>query len=180
LPIIDPNKDKLSLDTSSFPIIHKIQRWLYRIEDSILVGLLLLMILLAVAQIFLRNFLGIGILWSDILIRNLVLWVGLIGAMTAGRKGDHIKIDLVSRYFKTEVGRIISGITDFFTAVVCAIIVFYSLKVIKFEYYDGIIAFGRIPIWFCQAIIPFSFLVMSLRYFIRTILNFQAYFNQKV
>jgi C4-dicarboxylate transporter, DctQ subunit len=180
LPIIDPNQDKQPLDTSSFPIIHKIQRWLYRIEDSILVGLLLLMILLAVAQIFLRNFLGIGILWSDILIRNLVLWVGLIGAMAAGRKGDHIKIDLLSRYLKTKLSWIISGITDFFTAVVCLIVVFYSLKFIKFEYYDGIIAFGRIPVWFCQAIIPFSFLVMSLRYFIKTILNFQAYFNQKV
>jgi C4-dicarboxylate transporter, DctQ subunit len=180
LPIIDPNKDRQPLDTSFFPIIHKIQRWLYRIEDSILVGLLLLMILLAVAQIFLRNFLGIGILWSDILIRNLVLWVGLIGAMAASRKGDHIKIDLISRYLKTKSRWIISGITDFFTAVVCLIVVFYSLKFIKFEYYDGIIAFGRIPVWFCQAIIPFSFLVMSLRYFIRTILNFQAYFNQKV
>jgi C4-dicarboxylate transporter, DctQ subunit len=180
LPIIDPNTYKQHLDATSFPIIHKIQRWLYRIEDSILVGLLLLMIFLAVAQIFLRNFLGIGILWSDILIRNLVLWVGLIGAMTASRKGDHIKIDLVSRYLKTEVGWIITGITDFFTAVVCVIVVFYGLKFIKFEYYDGIIAFGPIPLWFCQAIIPFSFLVMSLRYFVRTILNFLAYFNQKI
>jgi C4-dicarboxylate transporter, DctQ subunit len=180
LPIIDPNKDKQPLDISSFPIIHKIQRWLYRIEDSILVGLLLLMIFLAVAQIFLRNFLGIGIFWSDILIRNLVLWVGLIGAMAASRKGDHIKIDLLSRYLKTKLSWIISGITDFFTAIVCLIVVIYSLKVIKFEYYDGIIAFGQIPVWFCQAIIPFSFLIMSLRYFIRTILNIQTYFNQKV
>ena len=178
--MIDTNTPNQSPDDSSFSLAHKIQLWLYRIEDGILVGLLLLMILLAVAQIFLRNFLGTGILWSDILIRNLVLWVGLIGAMAAGRKGDHIKIDLISRYLKTKSSWIISGITDFFTAVVCLIVVFYSLKFIKFEYYDGIIAFGRIPVWFCQAIIPFSFVVMSLRYFIRTILNFQAYFNQKV
>lgn len=179
MPIIDPNTPNQFPDGSSFSLAHKIQLWLYRIEDGILVALLLLMILLAVAQIILRNFLGAGIIWADILVRILVLWVGLVGAMAAGRKGDHIKIDLISKYLKTKLSRIVTAITDFFTAVVCFIVLFYSLKFIRFEYIDGILAFGRIPVWFCQAIIPFTFLVMSLRYFVRTIQNLQAYFNQK-
>jgi C4-dicarboxylate transporter, DctQ subunit len=180
LPIIDPDIRKQSLNNASFSFAHKIQRLLYRIEDGILVGLLLLMIILAVSQIFLRNLLGAGIVWADILVRILVLWVGLVGAMAAARKGDHIKIDLISKYLKTKSNWIVLGITDFFTAIVCAIVVFYSIKFVRFEYADGIIAFGRIPMWFSQVIIPFSFLVMSLRYFIRTILNLQAYFNQKI
>jgi TRAP-type C4-dicarboxylate transport system permease small subunit len=179
LPIIDPNTPNHPPDDSSFSLAHKIQLWLYRIEDGILVGLLLLMILLAVAQIFLRNFLGIGIVWADILVRILVLWLGLVGAMAASRKGDHIKIDFISKYLKTKLSWIVKAITDFFTAVVCVTVLFYSIKFIRFEYMDGIVAFGRIPVWFCQTIIPFSFMVMSLRYFVRTILNLQAYFNQK-
>jgi TRAP-type C4-dicarboxylate transport system permease small subunit len=180
LPIIDPNIPKLPLSDSSFSTTYKIQQWLYRIEDGLLVGLLLLMILLAATQIFLRNFLDIGLVWADILVRILVLWVGLVGAMAASRKGDHIKIDLISKYLKPKLTRIVMAITDFFTAVVCGLVLFYSIKFIRFEYMDGIVAFGRIPVWFCQAIIPFSFLVMSLRYFAGTILNLQTYFNQKV
>ncbi len=141
---------------------------------------MLLMILMAVLQILLRNLLGIGIVWADILVRILVLWVGLVGAMVAGRKGDHIKIDLISKYIKSKLSWIVAAITDLFTAVVCAIVLFYSIKFVRFEYADGIVAFGRIPVWFCQVIIPFSFLVMSLRYFVKTILNLKAYFNQKV
>jgi C4-dicarboxylate transporter, DctQ subunit len=180
LPIIDPSTPKQPIDDSSFRLAERIQRWLYRIEDGILVGLLLLMILLAAAQIFLRNVLGEGFVWADIMVRVLVLWVALVGAMAASRKGDHIKIDLISKYLKSKLSWIVAAITDLFTAVVCAIVLFYSIKFVRFEYADGIVAFGRIPVWFCQSIIPFSFLVMSLRYFVKTILNLKAYFNQKV
>jgi len=48
-------------------IVERVQMILYRVEDSILVGLLLLMITMAVLQIFLRNLFDTGIVWSDIL-----------------------------------------------------------------------------------------------------------------
>ncbi|MFO8082760.1 MAG: TRAP transporter small permease [Desulfobacterales bacterium] len=157
----------------------KIQRWLYRIEDAVLVGLLTLMILLATIQIFLRNFMDFGLVWGDIMVRILVLWVGLIGAMAASRKGDHIKIDLISKYLTTRSSWIIKAVTDFFTAVVCLIVVLYSIKLIRFEYIDANMAFGNIPVWICQMIIPCSFLVMALRYTVSTISNFLMFFDQK-
>ena len=46
---------------------------LHRVEDAILVGLLLTMIGMAVTQIFLRNLFEAGIVWSDVLVRILVL-----------------------------------------------------------------------------------------------------------
>ena len=170
---------KQSHSSQLFLFASKVQRWLYRIEDSILVGLLLLMILLAAAQIFLRNILDVGMVWADIVVRVLVLWVGLIGAMTASRKGDHIKIDIISKHLTTRMSWLIKGITDFFTAVICSIVLFYSIKFIWFEYMDGNRIFGDIPVWICQVIIPFSFLVMSLRYTVNTVLNFLTFFDQK-
>ena len=179
MPITEPNNQQNLIDKSSFPIFHKIQLWLYRIEDGILVGLLLLMILLAVTQIILRNVLGIGIVWADISIRILVLWLGLVGAMVAARKGEHIKIDLITKYLKSKLSLLVQATTDFFTAVVCLVVLFYSIKFVRLEYIDGMHAFGRVPIWFCQMIIPFSFLVMSFRYSVRTVLNLLAYFQQE-
>ena len=75
-------------------VVQKMQKTIRRIEDAILSALLLFMILLAAAQIFYRNLFDSGISWGDALVRILVLWVGLFGAMAASRKGDHIKIDL--------------------------------------------------------------------------------------
>ncbi|MBK6758569.1 MAG: hypothetical protein IPG70_13625 [Moraxellaceae bacterium] len=63
-----------------------IQRVLYvvhRLEDSILVALLLAMIVLAVTQIALRNGFDTGITWADALLRVMVLWIALLGAMVA-------------------------------------------------------------------------------------------------
>jgi TRAP-type C4-dicarboxylate transport system permease small subunit len=60
----------------------------YRIEDGILAAVLTLMIALAVVQILLRNFFGAGFIWGDVLVRVLVLWIGLIGAMIAYRCND--------------------------------------------------------------------------------------------
>lgn len=58
-----------------------IQRVLYvvhRLEDSILVALLLAMIVLAVTQIALRNGFDTGITWADALLRVMVLWIALL------------------------------------------------------------------------------------------------------
>lgn len=179
MTIIDPDK---TIQAGNHPqpfFAHRLQVWLYRIEDAVLVLLLLVMILLAAGQIFLRNILDGGLVGADALVRILVLWVGLVGAMAASRKGDHIKIDLISKYLKTYYSWMIKAVTDVFTAVVCAIVLFYSIKLIRFEYIDAHIAFGIVPVWICQAIIPFAFLVMALRYGISAVSNLIIFFHQK-
>ncbi len=55
--------------------------WLHRFEDGLIVTVLLGMVLLAVAQIGLRNFGGVSLVWAEPLLRNAVLWIGLLGAM---------------------------------------------------------------------------------------------------
>ena len=52
-------------------------------EDSLLVVILTSMIMLAVYQIISRNLFSEGIVWIDPLLRTLVLWVGLAGAVSA-------------------------------------------------------------------------------------------------
>jgi len=71
----------------------------HRLEDGVLVALLLTMISLAVSQIVLRNGFDTGITWADSLLRVLVLWIALIGALVATRQQQHINIDLISRFF---------------------------------------------------------------------------------
>lgn len=139
-------------------------RILHKIEDGILIGLLLVMIFMAVLQIFLRNLFDSGIFWGDPLVRILVLWIGLIGAMVASRSNNHISIDLISRYLKGRIKRLTTLMTAVFTSVTCAVMAYFSLAFVIMEREDGLLAFANIPVWICESIIPFSFAVISLRY----------------
>ena len=56
---------------------------LHFLENGLLVGLLVAMIGIAVTQIVMRNGFDSGFLWADSLLRVLVLWIGMIGALVA-------------------------------------------------------------------------------------------------
>ena len=55
-----------------------------RVEKALIVLFLSLMILTAFAQIALRNLFGIGLSWSEPIVRYLVLWVRLDEALKRG------------------------------------------------------------------------------------------------
>jgi len=135
------------------------------------VGLLLLMMTLAVLQIFLRNLLETGIVWSDVLVRILVLWVGLVGAMVASRQGNHINIDILDRFLPERAKVVVSFVVEVFTAFICTIVAYYSLQFVQMEFADGGMAFAKVPVWLCEAIIPFAFGVIAIRYVLLSIIN---------
>ena len=151
--------------------VERAQMILYRVEDSILVGLLLLMITMAVLQIFLRNLFQTGIVWSDVLVRILVLWVGLLGAMVASRQGNHINIDILDRFLPERAKVVVSFVVEVFTAFICTIVAYYSLQFVQMEFADGGMAFAKVPVWLCEAIIPFAFVVIAIRYVLLSIIN---------
>ena len=140
-------------------------------ETFLLLFFLFAAILLAVSQILLRNFFETGIYWADSALRVLVLWIGMIGAMFASRNKKHIRIDILSHYLPEKIKNNIWRVTEFISGIVCAVVAFYSIKFIQFEYEDGVIAFANVPVWLCESIIPVAFIVMSLRYFFYSILH---------
>jgi TRAP-type C4-dicarboxylate transport system permease small subunit len=144
-----------------------------RIEDGLLVALLLFMIGLAVAQIFLRNLFQVGFVWGDSLVRLLVLWIGLVGAMIASREGKHIHIDVVTRYLPERVNIYVMSVINLITTLICLSVAWYSFQFVQTEYQSGGEAFAGIPNWACETILPFAFLVMAIRYFILSLISIQ-------
>ncbi|MGD8593406.1 MAG: TRAP transporter small permease subunit [Gammaproteobacteria bacterium] len=152
-------------------VLHRIHSALVQVENWILVFTLFSMILIAVMQILLRNFFGFGIIWAETLVRMLVLWTALIGAMVATRQSKHINIDIITR-FASERGRtVINALANLFTAIVCLVVMYYSVVFVALEYEDGSPAFANVPNWLCEAIIPFAFLIMGGRYVIAFAVN---------
>lgn len=139
------------------------------IENSVMITLVSTMILVAGAQIVLRNLFDTGFGWSDPLLRIMVMWVGLVGAMAATRERRHITIDVLTRFLPAR-GKQVSGIiTDMFSTLVCALLAWHSGLFVIDEYQGGSMAFSAVPAWACEAIMPLGFAVMALRFFLSVI-----------
>ena len=134
------------------------------LEDVLLVGLLALMITLAAAQIILRNILGSGFAESDQLLRILVLWVGLLGAVAASRDGKQINIDMLSRLLPVRARLGARFVVDVFTAGVCILIAWHAGRFVHSEYATGSVAFMNTPAWIAELILPLAFGLIALRY----------------
>jgi TRAP-type C4-dicarboxylate transport system permease small subunit len=145
-----------------------------RVEQSVLVTLLSLMILIAFFQIVLRNLFDTGLTWGDPLVRNLVLWVGFIGAALATREGKQINIDVVSRWMPPRGKAFIEAITDLFSSVICALLTFAALKFIKNEVQMENVVFPGVPSWIAEIILPITLGLMTLRFGFRSLMNFSG------
>jgi len=143
----------------------RLLRWLHRLETALLMTMLGLMLGLSAAQILLRNVFGTGLVWGDVVVRLLVLWIGLAGAMVASRRGDHIRIDVAARYLPPSWAGAAEAFARLSTAVICGLAAWHGYRFVRMEAEFGGNAFLQVPIWVGQTIIPFAFGVIALRYF---------------
>lgn len=134
------------------------------VEDALVVLTLGAMLLIAGAQILLRNFWGTGLAWGDPLLRVMVLWLGMLGAMVASRADGHITIDVLPRLFPERGRRAVRALTDLFTATVCMVVAFEGGRLVAMEFEAASIAFASVPAWVCELPIPLGFGVMALRF----------------
>ena len=145
----------------------RIDRGLDRAEGILIVLLLGLMIGIAFLQIVLRNLFATGLSWADALVRNLVVWVGFIGAVLATREGKHITIDLILRGLPQRAKGVIERLTYLFSFGICGFLTFAAIKFIRNEALMGSRTFWEIPTWVPGLILPATFVLMTFRFGLR-------------
>ena len=133
-------------------------------EDGVLMLIFASTLGLAVMQILLRNFFDIGLIWLESYLRMQVLWLAMLGAMVATREGEHVRIDLLARFIQGKLIRYFDGAVAVFSVLVCGAATYACITLVQFEMEDNMMAFGPVPIWMCQLILPFGFGVMTLRF----------------
>jgi len=159
-----------------------VRRWivrLHRVEDGLLALLLTTMIVLAGTQILLRNIFDSGFVWIDPLLRVLVLWLGLLGATVATRHNKHIRIDLLSRYFKRNTHRLIQALVGQVSAWTCLVIAWHGLDWIRLDYNEAVTWFADIPAWAVESIVPLAFALIGLRYLLLSINTARQYYRHR-
>jgi TRAP-type C4-dicarboxylate transport system permease small subunit len=140
-----------------------------RVEQILIVILLSSMILIAFLQIILRNVFSTGLVWGEPLVRNLVLWIGFVGATLATKEEKHITINLVPTGLPSQGKNFIVLMTRLFSFSICLLLTYAALKFIRNEAEMGNTAFLNIPTWIPGMILPMTFGLMTFRFGLRSL-----------
>jgi TRAP-type C4-dicarboxylate transport system permease small subunit len=140
---------------------------LRRVEDWLLTATLVVMLALASGQILLRNIFDSGLIWSEPVLKLLVLWATLLGAMVATRGRNHINIDLITRLLGPRAQRLQRYFVAWFSAFVILLIAYESLRFVIAEYQDGTTFVGSFPSWVAESILPIGFTSIGLRFLLQ-------------
>jgi len=143
---------------------NKFIKFINVVEDSLLVVILSSMIVLAVFQIISRNVFSEGVVWIDPLLRTLVLWVGLAGAVVATRTDHHIRIDIFAKYLPKKILPYVQRSVYLFTLLICLLVSWHAARFVLSEYEYGTTAFAAVPAWLTAIIVPVSFFLIAIRY----------------
>lgn len=133
-------------------------------ENVALVTLLTGLMVLAVGQIVLREFFSTGFVWADELVKLIVLWLAMFGAIAAARENRHIRIDLLSHTLPPKAIVATRIVVDLFAAAVSGLIAFHTWRYMQLEIEFEEVVLIDTPAWIAHAILPLAFGLISYRF----------------
>lgn len=142
----------------------RLNELLEKLEDFLLPSLFILTLFLAVLQIIMRNVFSSGIVWAEPLLKIMVLWLGMFGALYATRKRRHIKIDILNHFLKPALRKLTHQFVYLVSGLICLLCSYFSMTFLLLEYEDGGKAFMQVPAWLVESIIPIALFIMALRF----------------
>lgn len=136
------------------------------VENVALVALLGGMMLLAVAQIVMREVFNSGVAWGGEVLKLMVLWLAMIAAIAASRDNRHIRVDAISHLLPETAIRISRVFVDVFAAVVCCVVAWQAWRYLQLEieFEDTVVI--NTPAWLVHSIVPIGFAVTGYRFLI--------------
>lgn len=139
-------------------------------ERLFIAALLLAVILISGFDVLLRLLFEQGLSWSAPVLKIALLWLSLLGALLAAGSNEHIRIDVLEHYLPSKWYAKLQVLTGFISAAVCFLIAYYAYKFVAETYAYQDMIFTYVPAWITQAIIPLSFALMGLRFFLQAIM----------
>ncbi|QPJ63248.1 MAG: TRAP transporter small permease [Candidatus Nitronauta litoralis] len=145
-------------------ILRSFDTLLARVETFFLILVLIALVSLSFGQVVLRNFFNEGFLWADTLCRQLVLWVGFLGASLAVHENRHLSIDFIPHLVSPQVRRWLKVISRLAAAIISLFLAKAALEFLVFEREGEATLFAEIPTWWFQTILPYSLTIIGVRF----------------
>ena len=142
--------------------LQNINTSLGKIETGLLCLIIAMMLGLAVLKIVMRYVFSASLLWSDIMLQHLTLWLCLLGAALATCERRHISIDVLSRILPEKITRWSNLVVDCLALIVVGILAYYGFIFLQDEQLSEAVLIGSVPLWWAKAIIPYGFVLIGI------------------
>lgn len=150
-------------------LLHRFRNILIQTETWLAACSLLLLLLLALAQILARNLFDSGLPAADTLTRYMVLYVTFLGAALAVEHDRHIKIDVCSTFLSATTLRRLYRPMRAIAATVCALLADAAIRYWRDEWLYA----PEHERWLVLVglIIPVGFCLLTLHFVLTTLLG---------
>jgi C4-dicarboxylate transporter, DctM subunit len=145
-------------------MVHQLTRVGHQIENLAVAFALLAMGLLPVVEMMLRGLFSLGLPGSVGYVQNLTLWVGFLGAIIASRERRHLNLSTAKLALPAGLRAATEAATALVSVAVGAGLFWASLEFVVIEMADPVRIGGWLPLWCVEAVLPLSFLVITLRF----------------
>ncbi len=118
---------------------------------------------LPLAEIFSRKYLGGGIPGAGPFAQNLTMWVGLLGAAIAAREGKLLSLATGEFLPKGPIGdaaHVLSAIVGSFVATLFA---YGGFELVQSDKLAGDVIAAGVPVWVSDLVLPFAFSLIAIR-----------------
>lgn len=142
-----------------------LDRSLSLLEQGLLVAALVASTASLIADITLRNTVGMALPWAAELTRYAIVWMVFVGAAVAAREGSHITIDIVGEALPLRLGKAVGIAAMLISAAACALFAVIAGKlVMQMLMFRQLSPSLEIPMWTVYLAIPVGFLLMAVRF----------------
>lgn len=148
--------------TTGKSVLQNINTFLGKIETGLLCLIIAMMLGLAILKIVMRYVFSASLLWSDIMLQHLTLWLCLLGAALATCERRHISIDVLSRILSKNITRWSNLIIDCLALIVVGILAYYGFIFLHDEQLSDAVLIGSVPLWWAKTIIPYGFVLICI------------------
>ncbi|RKU07615.1 hypothetical protein C6503_24320 [Candidatus Poribacteria bacterium] len=142
--------------------LQNVNTFLGKIETGALCLIVAMMLGLAILKIVMRYVFSASLLWSDIMLQHLTLWLCFFGAALATCERRHISIDVLNRILPGSVTRWTNLVIDCIALVVVGILAYYGFLFIEDEKSSEAILIGSVPLWWAKTIIPYGLVLIGV------------------
>ena len=102
---------------------------LNRVEEVVLVAMFSAMVLIIFVQVIMRKT-GNSLYWSEELGKFLFVWISWLGISIAQRKGEHIKITMLTDHLPFRAAQVFNILYDLVVIAICVVTLYYGVSLV--------------------------------------------------